>query len=354
MSAAMIVPYALLVGAVRGRPPREGNVPGCDARPDAALHVPGDDPSTGGVRTGSRRARQPGQPRFLRAPRKDLREVQPERREPVTRLFAGRVPPFALVKHRGRVSGRGYATPVLAFATRDGLVFALLYGRVSDWALNVLAADGASVKRHGGTDEYGQPRLIPGNDRLRLLPAPLRPPLRLFRVRDFLSVSLLPQGTQKAREPTSPHRAGALDTMGRDTAASRRSEPQLGDCRRGRSHFVSSKRGDRCGVGFVSPRCRMSREHPSVGPVGWSVGRVVRRGRRRIRTSVGYAGDFTDRSLWPLGHPPGAPRIARASAARRAIRSTPPDRSPLLYSRHPPDTRSRSNRSPRSRHRYSS
>ena len=28
-------------------------------------------------------------------------------------------------------------------------------------------------------------------------------------------------------------------------------------------------------------------------------------GRRRIRTSVGYAGDFTDRSLWPLGHPPG-------------------------------------------------
>jgi uncharacterized protein YajQ (UPF0234 family) len=28
-------------------------------------------------------------------------------------------------------------------------------------------------------------------------------------------------------------------------------------------------------------------------------------GRRRIRTSVGIAGDFTDRSLWPLGHPPG-------------------------------------------------
>ena len=40
-----------------------------------------------------------------------------------------------------------------------------------------------------------------------------------------------------------------------------------------------------------------------------SVGRTVGRweeecGRRRIRTSVGIAGDFTDRSLWPLGHPP--------------------------------------------------
>ena len=36
---------------------------------------------------------------------------------------------------------------------------------------------------------------------------------------------------------------------------------------------------------------------PLVG--GWLAG-----GRGRIRTSVGYAGDFTDRSLWPLGHPP--------------------------------------------------
>jgi hypothetical protein len=33
-------------------------------------------------------------------------------------------------------------------------------------------------------------------------------------------------------------------------------------------------------------------------------------GRRRIRTSVGLAGDFTDRSLWPLGHPPVGGRIA--------------------------------------------
>jgi hypothetical protein len=29
-------------------------------------------------------------------------------------------------------------------------------------------------------------------------------------------------------------------------------------------------------------------------------------GGGRIRTCVGYAGDFTDRSLWPLGHPPGS------------------------------------------------
>jgi deazaflavin-dependent oxidoreductase (nitroreductase family) len=122
---------------------------------------------------------------------------------PVTRRFAGWVPPFAVVRHRGRVSGRGYATPVWAFATRDGLVFALLYGQVSDWAKNVLAADGASVMRHGKTARYGQPQLIAGNDGLRLVPAILRPPLRLFGVRDFLSVSTSPPSTTKPMRQTS-------------------------------------------------------------------------------------------------------------------------------------------------------
>jgi flagellar biosynthetic protein FliP len=109
---------------------------------------------------------------------------------PVTRHFAGWVRPFAVVRHRGRMSGRAYATPVWAFATRDGLVFALLYGSASDWAKNVLASDGVSVMRHGKTEEYGRPQLIAGDDGLRLVPAILRPPLRLFRVRDFLRVSL--------------------------------------------------------------------------------------------------------------------------------------------------------------------
>jgi flagellar biosynthetic protein FliP len=114
---------------------------------------------------------------------------------PVTRRFAGWVPPFAVVRHRGRVSGRGYATPVWAFATRDGLVFALLYGQVSDWAKNVLAADGASVMRHGKAAGYELPRLLGAADGLRLVPAILRPPLRLFGVHDFLSVSASPPST---------------------------------------------------------------------------------------------------------------------------------------------------------------
>src|SRR6266567_4450410 len=52
---------------------------------------------------------------------------------PVMRLAAGWLPPFAIIRHRGRVTGRNYATPVLAFGTNDGLVFGVLYGTRSDW-----------------------------------------------------------------------------------------------------------------------------------------------------------------------------------------------------------------------------
>ncbi|HEX6581904.1 MAG TPA: nitroreductase family deazaflavin-dependent oxidoreductase [Actinomycetota bacterium] len=127
---------------------------------------------------------------------------------PVTRLFAGWVPPFAVVRHRGRVSGRGYATPVWAFATRDGLVFALLYGTVSDWAKNVLAADEVRVVRRGESRAYALPRLVRANEGQRLVPAILRPPLRLFGVHDFLRVSVsLPAMLEPDKQNHSTHTA---------------------------------------------------------------------------------------------------------------------------------------------------
>ena len=50
-------------------------------------------------------------------------------------------------------------------------------------------------------------------------------------------------------------------------------------------------------------RCQRPQENTSRRGGGCGGG-----GRRRIRTSVGYAGDFTGRSLWPLGHPPASAR----------------------------------------------
>jgi deazaflavin-dependent oxidoreductase (nitroreductase family) len=107
---------------------------------------------------------------------------------PVMRLFAGRLPPFAIITHRGRVSGREYATPVWAFGTRDRLVVALLYGARSDWVQNVLAAGHAQVKRSGETREYSQPRLLRDAD-MPLIPAIARVPVRLLRTHDLLCLT---------------------------------------------------------------------------------------------------------------------------------------------------------------------
>jgi hypothetical protein len=45
----------------------------------------------------------------------------------VTRLFAGQVPGFGIIIHRGRRSGRVYRTPINLFRIPDGFLIALTY-----------------------------------------------------------------------------------------------------------------------------------------------------------------------------------------------------------------------------------
>lgn len=108
---------------------------------------------------------------------------------PIVGLIAGRIPPFAIVEHRGRVSGRSYRTPLMAFPAADGLVIALTYGATTDWVRNVLAAGGARVARAGRTPSYDSPRIVPGEAGMRLLPAVIRVALRLMHVDEFLLLS---------------------------------------------------------------------------------------------------------------------------------------------------------------------
>jgi deazaflavin-dependent oxidoreductase (nitroreductase family) len=105
---------------------------------------------------------------------------------PAIRLVAGWLPPLAIVRHRGRVTGRRYATPVVAFGAGDDLVIGILYGRSSDWVNNLLAANGAQVRRLGTTREYAQAQLIGSDEGLRLLPGPARGAFRLLGVRNLL------------------------------------------------------------------------------------------------------------------------------------------------------------------------
>src|SRR5438132_14236082 len=75
-------------------------------------------------------------------------------------IYAWLLPPWAVILHRGRRSGRPYRTPLLAFKRDGRLIIALLYGEESDWLRN-LRAGGGQVVRAGRTYEIvGQPRVV--------------------------------------------------------------------------------------------------------------------------------------------------------------------------------------------------
>ncbi|HKE99928.1 MAG TPA: nitroreductase family deazaflavin-dependent oxidoreductase [Actinomycetes bacterium] len=105
----------------------------------------------------------------------------------LVRTFAGRrLSPMAVVDHRGRRSGRGYRTPVVAFRLRDGYAVSLPYGPDRDWVRNVLAAGSCTLERAGRRVELRDPEVLQGRGGLALLPSPARAALRLLGVEAVL------------------------------------------------------------------------------------------------------------------------------------------------------------------------
>ena len=106
----------------------------------------------------------------------------------VTGPFAGRLPGFAVVHHKGRRSGRAYETPVGVVRRRDGYAIALTYGPDRDWVKNIMAAGGCELELHGTMVQVGGPEIVHDPDR-RDMPAGVRPILRLIGVADFLHLT---------------------------------------------------------------------------------------------------------------------------------------------------------------------
>jgi deazaflavin-dependent oxidoreductase (nitroreductase family) len=102
---------------------------------------------------------------------------------------------MAIVVHRGRVTGREYRTPVNAFAADDGFVIALTYGADRDWVRNVRGAGGCTLERRGRRVALADPQLRRGPEAQALVPAPIRPILRLLRVTEILTLSPVEEGT---------------------------------------------------------------------------------------------------------------------------------------------------------------
>lgn len=105
----------------------------------------------------------------------------------LTRHIASWAPGFGIVIHAGRRSGRIYRTPVNVFRDGDRYVFALTYGRDTDWVRNVVAAGGCRLETRRRTVRLTGPALFADETR-RPVPPPARWILRALRVIDFLAL----------------------------------------------------------------------------------------------------------------------------------------------------------------------
>jgi deazaflavin-dependent oxidoreductase (nitroreductase family) len=103
-------------------------------------------------------------------------------------LFAGWISPLAIVEHRGKTSGRQYKTPILAYPTTNGYVFALTYGRNVDWVKNLQASNHGILKYNGCTNPIHSFRFMPYEDVKEVFPVMVRLFLSIFKVNDCLTV----------------------------------------------------------------------------------------------------------------------------------------------------------------------
>jgi deazaflavin-dependent oxidoreductase (nitroreductase family) len=79
---------------------------------------------------------------------------------PVQRLWAPWLPPWALIVHRGRRSGTEYRTPVLAWRSGATLYVVLYYGVRAQWVRNLMAAGGGEVVRRGRRERIASVRIV--------------------------------------------------------------------------------------------------------------------------------------------------------------------------------------------------
>lgn len=100
----------------------------------------------------------------------------------------GLIPIWAVVRHRGRRSGKLYATPIAIRPTPDGFVLPLPWGEGTDWCRNLRAAGGGVVRFGGAEIEVNSPEIIDAADALPAFSATMRPIVRLTGIKKFLRV----------------------------------------------------------------------------------------------------------------------------------------------------------------------
>ncbi|MEV6275224.1 nitroreductase family deazaflavin-dependent oxidoreductase [Nocardia sp. NPDC051832] len=97
------------------------------------------------------------------------------------RLYAGKIPPYSVLHHIGRKSGKPFSNPVLAHYDAGSVFIPLPYGTKSDWVRNVLAADGGAATYRRTTLTFRNPRVLDAAE-AEALPRRVRRYTRLVHV----------------------------------------------------------------------------------------------------------------------------------------------------------------------------
>jgi deazaflavin-dependent oxidoreductase (nitroreductase family) len=125
----------------------------------------------------------------------------------------------AVIRHRGRSSGRAYETPVGVVAAEDGFLIALVYGSRTNWLQNVLASGSATIVHEGQVYEVDQPELIPMQAVAARFAGGDQQGFRLLRVDQALRVRRVEPAGAGARVADAARGEGALG-LALDTARS--------------------------------------------------------------------------------------------------------------------------------------
>jgi deazaflavin-dependent oxidoreductase (nitroreductase family) len=70
------------------------------------------------------------------------------------------MPAYAVIEHRGRRSGRVYATPVAARPITGGFVVPMAFGEQADWFRNVVAAGECVIRWNGTAYHVIEPEIV--------------------------------------------------------------------------------------------------------------------------------------------------------------------------------------------------
>lgn len=108
-------------------------------------------------------------------------------------------PPYCAIRHVGRVTGRGYRTPLTVFRSGDRFVFALTYGPGADWVQNVIMSGSATLEYGGDLLALREPRLVDRAAAWPALPRLARLGLIALRTRDFLEMNVESADTGRNR-----------------------------------------------------------------------------------------------------------------------------------------------------------